>query len=82
MAAEDEFGATCLTPRTGATLRRLADLAPGSLALMHGPSFAGDTAAQLHGLADAYDERLRKEGEVFRPPLQRPEAGKVARGLP
>src|SRR4051794_31182218 len=28
MAAEDQFSATCLTPRTGMTLRKLADLAP------------------------------------------------------
>ncbi|MFP5346495.1 MAG: MBL fold metallo-hydrolase [Actinomycetes bacterium] len=78
MAAEDQFGATCLTPRTGATLRRLADLSPATLALMHGPSFVGDSAAQLHGLADALDERLRTEGEVLRLPLQRPGAADVS----
>jgi hypothetical protein len=30
---------------------------------MHGPSYAGDGAIQLHSLADAYDERLHIEGE-------------------
>jgi flavorubredoxin len=77
MAAEDTFAATCLTPRTGHTMRQLADLAPATLALMHGPSFAGDAAAQLRGLAAAYDDRLRVEGETFRLPVQRPEAAKA-----
>jgi hypothetical protein len=44
---------------------------------MHGPSFAGDGATQLRGLADAYDERLDREGVTFRLPVQRPEATKV-----
>ena len=74
LTAEDLFSATCLTPGTGATLRRLAHLAPTTLALMHGPSYAGDGAAQLRGLADAYDERLQAAGAVFRTPMQRPEA--------
>jgi flavorubredoxin len=57
--AEDVFRATCLTPETAPTIRRLADLEPGTLGLMHGPSFTGDAAAQLRGLADAYEDRLR-----------------------
>lgn len=77
MLAEDVFAATCLTPQTGVTMRRLADLAPTTLALMHGPSYSGDGATQLRGLADGYDERLRIEGEQFRLPLQRPEASNV-----
>jgi flavorubredoxin len=56
--AEDAFGATCLTPRTGPTLRMLADLAPTTLAVMHGASFSGDGAAALHALADDYDTRF------------------------
>ena len=79
MRAEDLFCATCLTPRTGATMRRLADLTPRTLALMHGPSFTGDGSAQLSGLADAYDDRLRREGEAFREPHQRPGAAAVVR---
>jgi len=43
------------TPNTGPTLRRLAALAPERLALMHGPTFVGDAAAQLHALADYFD---------------------------
>jgi hypothetical protein len=58
-------------------MRRLAELAPTTLALMHGPSYAGDGALQLRGLIDAYDERLRIEGEQFPPPLQRPEASNI-----
>jgi len=79
MKAEDQFAQTCLTPRTGMTMRRLSDLAPRTLALMHGPSFTGDGRAQLSGLADAYDDRLRREGEAFRVPVQRPGAASVVR---
>ena len=43
----------------GATIRGLAELAPRTLALMHGPSFAGDGAAALRALADDYDRRIR-----------------------
>jgi flavorubredoxin len=56
--AEDIFRASCLTPDTGPTMRRLADLAPSTLGLMHGSSFAGDGASQLLRLADEYDGRL------------------------
>jgi flavorubredoxin len=56
--AEDMFNATCLTPSTGPTIRRLAELAPTTLAVMHGSSFTGDCAGMLEGLAGFYDERL------------------------
>jgi flavorubredoxin len=56
--AEDVFHASCLTPSTGATIRRLADLKPRTLALMHGSSFSGDCASALLALADDYDARL------------------------
>ena len=56
--AEDAFGATCLTPRTGPTIRELAGLEPTTLAVMHGTCFSGDTAGALHALADDYDRRL------------------------
>jgi len=58
LAAEDMFGATALTAATGPTIRRLADLEPRTLALMHGPAFAGDGAEALRDLADAYDARF------------------------
>lgn len=60
--AEDFFGATCLTPATGATIRSLADLQPSMLGVMHGPSYAGDCAQALRDLGSAYDERLAAEG--------------------
>jgi flavorubredoxin len=58
MAAEDMFQATSLTPLTAPTLRRLAELAPDLLAIMHGSSFRGDGALALHRLADHYERRL------------------------
>jgi flavorubredoxin len=62
LSAEDQFGATCLTPATAPTLRLLAELEPRTLALMHGPSYNGDCGQALRDLAGAYDERLRAEG--------------------
>jgi flavorubredoxin len=56
-AAEDLFRFSSLHPEMGATIRRLAPLAPKTLALMHGPAFAGDGAAALAALADDYDRR-------------------------
>ena len=56
--AEDMFNATCLTPNTASTIRRLAELAPTTIAVMHGSSFAGDGAAALQALADDYEARL------------------------
>jgi flavorubredoxin len=56
--AEDVFGATALTPDTGPTIRRMADLEPRTLALMHGPAYAGDCRQALLDLADAYDARF------------------------
>jgi flavorubredoxin len=54
LAAEEVFHATSLGPDFGPTLHRLADLAPTTLALMHGSSYRGDGADQLRGLAVAY----------------------------
>jgi len=59
MAAEDAFRFSSLHPGSGAAVRRLAGLAPRTLALMHGPSFAGDGASALRALADDYDRRIR-----------------------
>jgi len=57
-AAEDVFRSTALMPTTAPAIRDLARLAPKTLALMHGPSFAGDCAGQLGGLADGYAARV------------------------
>ncbi len=56
--AEDLFGASCLTPQTGPTIRRLAELRPTTLAIMHGSSFEGDGSSALNAIADEYDRRL------------------------
>ena len=56
--AENLFNYSSLNPGMGTTIRRLAKLAPRTLAIMHGPSFAGDGAASLHALADDYDRRV------------------------
>jgi flavorubredoxin len=59
IAAEDAFKSSSLHPTMGATLRKLAELKPRTLAVMHGPSFAGDGAAALIALGDDYDRRVR-----------------------
>jgi flavorubredoxin len=56
-AAEDLFRFSSLHPAMGETIRKLAPLAPKTLALMHGPAFCGDTRAALEALADDYDRR-------------------------
>ena len=61
LEGEDAFGATCLTAATAPTMRRLADLEPSTLALMHGPTHTGDGAMALRDLADAYEARFRAE---------------------
>jgi len=46
------------TPMVEPTLRRLAGLKPTTIALMHGPTFKGDGAAALNGLADHYGRQF------------------------
>jgi flavorubredoxin len=58
--AEDLFRFSALNPAMGATIRRLADLEPRTLALMHGPAFNGDAAAAIRALGDDYDRRVRE----------------------
>ena len=60
--AERRFGYTALTPATGATIRRLATLAPRTLAVMHGSSYSGAAAPVLERLAGFYDDLVRKAG--------------------
>lgn len=60
--AENLFRYSSLNPDMGTTIRALAQLSPRTLALMHGPSFAGDGAAALTALADEYDRRLSQRG--------------------
>jgi flavorubredoxin len=49
------------TPSTDATLNRLADLNPKTIALMHGSSFIGDGGQALKDLAVAMREVLSKD---------------------
>lgn len=58
IAAEDIFRFSTLNPGMAATIRRLVDSAPRTLAIMHGSSFAGDGAAALRALATDYDRRV------------------------
>jgi flavorubredoxin len=55
MAAEQMFHATALAPHTAETLRRLGDLSPTTLAIMHGSSFQGNGRQALYDLAASYD---------------------------
>jgi flavorubredoxin len=58
IAAEDAFpGSSSLSPTSGATIRRLADLDIDTLALMHGPAYTGDCGTALLDLADDFDKR-------------------------
>ena len=57
-AAEELFRATCLTPDTAPTIRRLAGLEPTTLAVMHGASYNGDAKRALLDLAGVYAELL------------------------
>jgi flavorubredoxin len=65
IAGEDIAGYSALNPGMGATLRKLAELKPRTLGLMHGPAFAGDGASALMALADDYDRRARAAGRQF-----------------
>jgi flavorubredoxin len=55
MEAEAVFRPTAMAPDTAAVMRRLGELAPSTLALMHGSSFSGDGARALDDLAAAYE---------------------------
>jgi hypothetical protein len=65
MAGEDLFKYSALNPEMGATIRGLAKFAPKTLALMHGPSFAGDGAAALNALAGEYERRTAGQRAVL-----------------
>jgi flavorubredoxin len=62
VAAEDIFRSSCMAPDTADVMRRLGDLAPTTLAVMHGSSFSGDGGKALYDLADAYETRYLRSG--------------------
>ena len=57
--AEEAFHSTSIGIATAPTIRRLAELRPSVLALMHGPTFKGDGGDALDRLADYYERLLR-----------------------
>jgi flavorubredoxin len=63
MMGEEAFHSTSIGPATAPTIRRLAELRPKRLALMHGSSFEGDANDQLQRLADAYQQLVEKVPE-------------------
>jgi len=63
IAAEDMFHSTSVGPPTAPTIRRLAELKPSTLALMHGPTYFGDGADALMRLADYYEKLLKVAAE-------------------
>jgi flavorubredoxin len=58
LEAERIFGASSMAPQTEATIRGLGELAPTTLAIMHGASHQGDGRRALHALADEYASLL------------------------
>jgi flavorubredoxin len=59
IAHEERMHGSAVTPATAPTLRRLAKLEPKTIAMMHGPAFVGDGAAELLALADYFEKALR-----------------------
>ncbi len=57
ITTEDLFGYSSLAPSSAATVERLAELAPTTLALMHGPAYTGDGRQWLDDLAADYRRR-------------------------
>jgi flavorubredoxin len=57
MDAEAIFRASSLAPDTATIMRKLGDLAPSTLALMHGSSFSGDGREVLYDLASSYESQ-------------------------
>jgi flavorubredoxin len=58
LAAEEMFKASALTGATAPTIRRLAQLEPQTLALMHGSSTSTNCSDALMRLADGYAAKL------------------------
>jgi hypothetical protein len=52
------------TPYTDSTMQRLAELAPRTLALMHGSSFRGDGRKAIEDLAAVIRETHGREGDA------------------
>ena len=57
LACEAMFRGSSMAPDTGEILRRLGDISPTTLAIMHGSSYRGDGTKALYDLAAAYEEQ-------------------------
>lgn len=64
VVAEDVFLQTSPGPAVPQTYRRLAELEPERLAIMHGSSYEGDCAALLRAAADVYEQRYASMATV------------------
>ncbi|MCI0614742.1 MBL fold metallo-hydrolase, partial [bacterium] len=56
---EELYQATVLNSLTAPTIRRLAEVNPTTLALMHGPAFQGNGKQALSDLADGYEKLFK-----------------------
>ena len=56
----DDYGSWALSPNTGPTLRKLADLPIETLAPMHGSAFTGDGPEALRALASVVEDRINR----------------------
>jgi hypothetical protein len=59
MEAEDFFALTSLGLQTAPNIRKLTELRPAPLALMHGSAFHGDGVGAPSALADRFEARLQ-----------------------
>jgi flavorubredoxin len=58
MEAETMFRSSSLSSDTAMVMRKLGDVAPSTLALMHGSSFSGDGRKALFDLASSYESQF------------------------
>jgi flavorubredoxin len=58
VATEELFLQTSMGPAVPATYRRIAELSPQRLAIMHGSTYEGDCRSLLLRLADTYETRF------------------------
>jgi flavorubredoxin len=64
ISCEQLFMQTSMGPAVPATYRRLADLEPKRLAIMHGSSYEGDCASLLRQMADVYEQQFGCTGQL------------------
>jgi flavorubredoxin len=69
IATEDLLHQTSLGPLVPTTYRKLADLQPARLAIMHGSSYEGDAAGLLRAMADVYEQQFGCGGTIPAQPL-------------